>query len=118
MPLERSLDGLGVGVEQELGRIEAVAFLGRVRAMYAIAVREPRSRLGQVDMPRRDSCGRACGCGDALAGRSSGAKRQRSTAVACSLNSAKLTPAPSHVAPSGNGAPGRVRGDVTESPRA
>jgi len=29
--------------------------------------------------------------------------------VACSLNSAKLTPTPSHVAPSGEGLPGQTR---------
>src|SRR5512144_707203 len=35
---------------------------------------------------------------------------QSANAVACSLKSAKLTPPPSHVAPSGYGRPGRVRG--------
>src|SRR4051794_6246646 len=35
-------------------------------------------------------------------------KRQSSTRVACSENSAKFTPTPSHVAPSGYGAPGQT----------
>src|SRR5580704_5228064 len=49
---------------------------------------------------------------DSLPG-SRSSKRQSATAVACSLNSAKLTPAPSHVAPSGYGRPGRVRKAVS-----
>src|SRR5580765_546813 len=36
-------------------------------------------------------------------------KRQRSTPVAFSEKSAKLTPSPSHVAPRGYGAPGQTR---------
>src|SRR5688500_19635343 len=35
--------------------------------------------------------------------------RQSSTRVACSEKTAKLTPTPSHVAPSGYGAPGQTR---------
>src|SRR5262245_46706963 len=36
-------------------------------------------------------------------------KRHSSTFAACSAKSAKLTPAPSHVAPSGYGRPGQTR---------
>src|SRR5919204_2166596 len=36
-------------------------------------------------------------------------KRQSSTPSACSLNSEKLTPSPSHVAPCGYGEPGQTR---------
>jgi len=35
-------------------------------------------------------------------------KRQRSTPVACSENSAKFVPFPSQLAPSGYGAPGKI----------
>src|SRR5687768_3774345 len=45
-------------------------------------------------------------------------KRHSSTRVACSENSAKFTPMPSQVAPSGYGAPGQTRNDAigTEKP--
>src|SRR5512145_2197329 len=40
---------------------------------------------------------------------SAAGKRQSWTLVACSEKSAKLTPDPSHVAPSGDGEPGQTR---------
>src|SRR5437762_14318698 len=45
-------------------------------------------------------------------------KRQRSTDVAASEKSAKFTPLPSHVAPSGYGKPSQVFTEVISAPRS
>ena len=50
-PLQRSLQVLGVGLDQELVRIETVAALGIVRPVHAIAVQQARTCLRKVDMP-------------------------------------------------------------------
>jgi hypothetical protein len=51
VPADAAGYGLRVGIEQDLGRIEAVPVGGRVGAVGAVAVEEPRARFGQIDMP-------------------------------------------------------------------
>ena len=93
---------------QQLGRIEAQTELGTVWTVDAIAIDLTRPQLRDVAVP--DVAG-ALRQRNALGsyGSSGRAKRQTSTAVACSERSAKLTPAPSQWEPSGNGAPIHAR---------
>jgi hypothetical protein len=114
VPLERPRDRLGVGVEEKLGRIEAMPVLGLVRAVDAVAIGKSRSRLGQGRRATPDWCAPACGCGGAPASDPLDRRGKGRRPSACSLKRAKFTPAPSHVAPSGYGAPGRVRGSFPE----
>ncbi len=65
-PADLAAHGLGVGVEQELGGIEAVPGLGLVGAVHAVAVVLARPGVGQVGVPvevgalgQRDDVGRA-----------------------------------------------------------
>ena len=51
MPLERPRQGLGVGIDQQLVRVEAVAVPRIVRSVDAIAVELPRPHVGQVAVP-------------------------------------------------------------------
>ena len=51
MPCQGPRDRLGIRVEEELGRIEAVPVLGLVRPVHPVAVQEAGPRLGQVDVP-------------------------------------------------------------------
>ncbi len=44
-------DGLGVGIEQDLVLVEAVAFGRLVGAVHAIAVNLPRQHVGQIGVP-------------------------------------------------------------------
>jgi hypothetical protein len=44
-------DGAGIGVEEELVRVEAVAGVRRMRAVHAVAVDRARARIGQVAVP-------------------------------------------------------------------
>ena len=44
-------DGFRIGVEQQLRRIETMAFLRLIGPVHAIAVKLPRSRFGQISVP-------------------------------------------------------------------
>src|SRR6185312_15664236 len=50
-PVELAHDLLGVGVEQQLVVVEAMAAFGRIVAMNAIAINEARLRVGQIAVP-------------------------------------------------------------------
>ena len=50
-PLNGPGDGLGIGIEKELGRIEAVAGLRFIGAVNPEAVELARSNLRQIDVP-------------------------------------------------------------------
>ena len=50
-PLQRADDVARVGIEQQLVRVEAMAFLGPVRAVHAVTVEHPGPRFGQVAVP-------------------------------------------------------------------
>ncbi len=50
-PAQRTLDHACVRIEQQLVRVEAMAALGRVRAVHAIAVEQAGPRFGQVAVP-------------------------------------------------------------------
>ena len=67
-----------------------------VRAVDAIAVEQPGPGLRQVAVPDLS----VCSVTGTRVSRSA-SNRHSSTPVACSENSAKFTPAPSQVAPSG-----------------
>ena len=99
------VDGLGVGVEQQLRRVAAVPLLRRVR----VRARGSRS-AGPAGCP-----GRYAWCTKASVSTistrvsvPSSAIRHSSTLSATSEKSAKLTPAPSYVAPRGYGRPGQI----------
>ena len=85
-PAQRALDHPRVRVEQQLVRIEAMALLGRVGAVHAVAVEQPGPRLGQVAVPdevgaiaaRRCARPRACPWG--RTGRARRARRAPSRA--------------------------------------
>ena len=84
-----------------------MAVLRLVGSVHAIAVDRPRPRIRQIAVP--DLVG-VFGQFDALElVLASVSKRQSSTLVACAENSAKLTPRPVHVAPSGKGRPSLTR---------
>src|SRR5262249_27295762 len=51
VPFDLAFDGARVRIEEELGRVEAVALRRLPRAVDAIAVAEPRPHSGQVDVP-------------------------------------------------------------------
>ncbi len=51
VPPDRALDRLGVGVDEQLGRVEAVARLGVVDAVDAVAVARARPDAGQIGVP-------------------------------------------------------------------
>ena len=65
VPLDLALERLGVGVEQQLGRVAAVAVLGRVGAVDAEAVALARADVGEVAVPAE---GRRLGQVDARLG--------------------------------------------------
>jgi hypothetical protein len=50
-PAQASDDVAGIRIEQQLGRIEAMAFFGLVGTVHAITVQPSRPSLGQVAMP-------------------------------------------------------------------
>ena len=106
IPLQLADMAAGIGVKQQLIRIEAVACLRLIGAMHAIAVDCARPDIGQIAVPDLIGVFRkldACGLALALS-----SKRQSSTLVALAENSAKLTPLPSHDAPSGYGKPSLI----------
>ena len=82
---------------------------GLLGAVDAVAVELARPRLRQVDVPDAGRSARAAGSATVSGAPYGSSNRQSSTASACSLNSAKLTPLPSQVAPSGYGCPGCIR---------
>ncbi len=106
-PAQRSDDVACVRIEQQLVRIEAVAFA------RGVAARAPDSRRAGPAAPRADSsarpgrCARAARCA-AARGVPYRSNRQSSTPSACSEKSAKLTPSPSQFAPRGSGLPGQM----------
>ncbi len=50
-PAQRPDQVPGVGVEQQLVRVEAVPFFRPVRPVHAVTVEQPGPRLGQVAVP-------------------------------------------------------------------
>ena len=106
VPVDAALDRLGVRVDQQLGRVEAVALLGVVGAVDAVAVALAGADARQVAVPVvRGALGDAR-CAPRCR---SSSNRHSSTRSACSEKSEKFVPSPSQVAPSGNGAPGPAR---------
>src|SRR5689334_8205333 len=51
-PFDLALDVPGVWLDEQLVRVEAVAALGLVRAVHAIAVEQAGARFGQIAVPR------------------------------------------------------------------
>ena len=96
---------LAYGIEQELGRVEAVPVLGRVGPVDAVAVALARADAGQVAVPVERGALRSA---RTRCSRSSSSNRQSSTRSACSEKTEKFVPSPSQVAPSGNGRPGQT----------
>ena len=66
VPVDAALDRLGVGIDEQLDRVEAVALLGRVAAVDAVAVALAGADARQVAVP---VVGRALDHVDALLGR-------------------------------------------------
>ena len=91
---------LRIGVEQQLVRIEAMALLRLVRPVHAVAVDRAGPRVRQIAVP--DLVG-VLGQLDAfeLASRRPCRTGRARPWWRCAENSAKLTPMPSQVAPSG-----------------
>src|SRR6185312_270256 len=52
VPARPPVDGAGVGIEQQLVRVAAVALVGRPGAVHAITVALPRADAGHVAVPR------------------------------------------------------------------
>ena len=50
-PPDRADNASRVRIEQQLVRIETMAFLGSIGAMHAVAVQKTRPRLGQISVP-------------------------------------------------------------------
>ena len=92
------VDGLGVGVEQQLRRVAAVPVLGVVGAVHPVAVALAGLDARQVGVPDERVVLAAARPGSPCP---SSSIRQSSTFSATSENSAKLAPAPSYVAPRG-----------------
>ena len=88
-----------VRIEQHLRGIEAVSVLRVVRPVDPIAIEQAGPRVGKVAMP--DEVGALAHVERSTSRRPLGSNRHSSTRSACSENSAKLTPAPSQVAPRG-----------------
>src|SRR5690554_6309993 len=106
-PLQLADQLLGVGVDQQLVRVETVAGIRLVGPVDPIAVDHARVGIGQVSMPDLVGIFRQF---DAPSSRLPWlSNRQSSTLVACAENSAKFTPRPSQVAPRGKGWPSAIR---------
>ena len=106
-----AVDRLGVGIEQQLHRVEAQPALGLVRTVNAVAVPRAGADAGQVAVPVER---RPLADPDPVSVPSS-ANRQSSTPSAVSEKSEKFVPSPSQLAPSGKGLPGQT--SVTARPR-
>ena len=104
LPADRAFDRLRVRIDQELVRVEAAARRRVVRAVHAIAVQLARADVRQVAVPVE---GGALDERDARLGPAA-SNRHSSTRSAFSEKSEKFVPAPSQVAPSGNGVPGQT----------
>ena len=105
VPVGRTLDRLGVGVEQQLGGVAPLPLRRVVGAVdpEAVALARPRPGAGSRARPRRRP--RA---GRARVSLPSSSNRQSSTRSATSEKRAKLVPAPSKVAPRGYAVPGQI----------
>ena len=106
-PAQLALQRLGVGVEQQLVRIEAVAGGGLVGAVDAIAVEQAGIAPPADSRARPRRCIPAARCARSRAGPRGRTGTARPWS-ACAENRAKLTPLPSQVAPSGCGRPGHT----------
>ena len=98
-------DGLGVGVEQQLGRVEAQPGRGVPRAVHPEAVagaRLARPGTAPCQMPSECSVSRCC-CSPP-----SSSKRQTRADVAAGAQTAKLVDSSDQVAPSGWVRPGQT----------
>ena len=51
VPVDLALDGLGVGVQQQLGRVAALALLRRPRPMHPVAIALPGRHRRQIGVP-------------------------------------------------------------------
>ena len=99
-PMDGAVNRLSIGIDQELGRIEAMAGFRLVRPMDAIAIVLSGPDLRQIHMP--DVIGAFLEPDPVrLFGRVRIIEQTQFHAVAFSENSAKFTPSPSHVAPKG-----------------
>ena len=104
-PVERALDRPRVRVEQQLGRVAAVA-VGRVpRPVDAEAVSGVGAAGRGSSRATPNPSARAARPASSLP---SSSKTHSSTASATSENTAMLVPTPSNVAPRGSGEPGQI----------
>ena len=108
VPAQLAEQRLGVGVDQQLVRVEAVAVRRVVGAVHAVAVELARPHVRQIAVPDLVGDIPAARCGR-VSRLPFGSNRQSSTFSALAEKSAKLTPPPSQVAPSGWGRPGSTR---------
>ena len=107
VPAQGAADSLRVRIEDHLGRVEAVPGARLARAAHPVAVQLPRPDVGQVAVPDEARSAPATRCAPSSRAASGPSKRHNSIFSACVEKMAKLTPAPSQVAPSGCGLPGR-----------
>ena len=108
VPADAAEELARIGIDQELVRIEAVAVARVVGSVHAIAVELARAKALDIDVPDLVRAARqrdAVGLPAARAGRTGTARRRSAFAE----NSAKFTPFPSKVAPSGAGLPSSIR---------
>ena len=105
VPVDRALDRLRVRVDEQLGRVEAVALLGLVGAVRRGSRSAGRGRRRAGSSASWTPCARRPRCAPRRRRRRTGTARRAS---ACSENSEKFVPSPSQVAPSGNGRPGQT----------
>ena len=59
-PHELTLQVPGIGLDQQLMRIESMAAFGLVRSVYAIAVQQSWPRLGKIGMAASQACRTWC----------------------------------------------------------
>ena len=67
VPVEVAEMAAGIGIEQQLVRIEAVAGIGLVRPMHAVAIDRAGMNVGQIAMPDLVGVFRQAGCARARA---------------------------------------------------
>jgi hypothetical protein len=51
VPAQRTVDGVRIGVEEQLIGIEEVALFGSMGAVYSVAVALARAKIGEITMP-------------------------------------------------------------------
>ena len=105
LPVDAAGDGLGVGVDEQLGGIEAQAARRFPGAVDAIAVELSGLQARNVGMP--DEGGLLAQLDAAGLATSAAVVETQFDLGRVFRIKAKLTPVPSQVAPSGNGFPGR-----------